>query len=780
MFLNFYGLREQPFGVTPDPEFLYLGATHREALASVTYGIQAGVGFAAVIAKPGMGKTTLLFALLRHFRNSAQSAFLFDTQCNSKELLQNLLAEFKLQPESGSGDASALNCLRQFLLRSARANQRVLLVVDEAQNLDIPVFETLRLLSNFETPHAKLLHIVLAGQPELGRKLALPELEQLRQRITIVSRLDAFSSPDVIRYVVHRLKRAGYRGGPLFTPEALGLLVDMSHGVPREINRLCFNAMSLGCALGKKLIDGQIVREAVADLEFGPVLKREESAQGQETTQTTDALAELFTDALAVAAPLKEEKEKEEAASVTREPAPEPAEIATPVALESEQQPLTAAEPVRVHPKAELEEQAVSVAKSSIISVWLSYLLSAAVAFRKASRNACGQAAQKMLNLRTKGAAVARQLLGFGVRGLAYTRSRTAMMVNIFRSLIRAATAFQARLRTACGQIAQKKPNLSAKPAAVVAHSRPLQGFEFRRLAWAGGLLAAAALVFGGLIWSGNVHRATVRIAQTASEKQKSVGQWFTSLKPASASASRVVSTTQKVISTTEKSVGQWLTSLKPVSASEEEKDRPKLNSGGQSVHAASSPASPPIKLALDSRPTNSVPANKDLSAQGATASTTGRKHRDMQTAEPPRRTALTASKIPGTHYSVAFAQAPAAKHFIASGLGASAVNDAAATGVNEAAKPVAPETTLAAKLIKRVDPVYPLLARNSGISGGVVLNAHIDEAGKVQDVRAISGNPGLVDAAVEAVRQWQYQPPFVNGQPRQSDARIVINFSLR
>ena len=176
MFLNFYGLNVQPFGVTPDPEFLYLGTSHREALASAAYGIQSGVGFGAVIAKPGMGKTTLLFALLRHFQNSAQSAFLFDTQCNSKDLLQNLLAEFKLQPEDGKSDASALACLRRFLLKSARANQRVLVVVDEAQNLDIPVFETLRLLSNFETPQAKLLHIVLAGQPELGRKLALPNL----------------------------------------------------------------------------------------------------------------------------------------------------------------------------------------------------------------------------------------------------------------------------------------------------------------------------------------------------------------------------------------------------------------------------------------------------------------------------------------------------------------------------------------------------------------------------------------------------------------------------
>jgi len=172
-----------------------------------------------VIAKPGMGKTTLLFALLRHFQNSAQSAFLFDTQCNSKELLQSLLAEFKIQEDSGKSDISALAALRQFLLKSARANQRVLLVVDEAQNLDVSVFERCACCLILKRLMPKLLHIVLAGQPELGRKLALPELEQLRQRITIVSRLDVFAPADVIRYVAHRLKRAGYQGGTLFTPK---------------------------------------------------------------------------------------------------------------------------------------------------------------------------------------------------------------------------------------------------------------------------------------------------------------------------------------------------------------------------------------------------------------------------------------------------------------------------------------------------------------------------------------------------------------------------------
>lgn len=129
MFLDFYGLSKQPFGVTPDPEFLYLSATHREALASVVYGIQAGVGFSAIIAKPGMGKTTLLFTLLRHFQSSAHSALLFDTQCNSSELLRSLLAEFEIPYEDNGSDTSALACLRQFLLKSARAPQPLMVVV---------------------------------------------------------------------------------------------------------------------------------------------------------------------------------------------------------------------------------------------------------------------------------------------------------------------------------------------------------------------------------------------------------------------------------------------------------------------------------------------------------------------------------------------------------------------------------------------------------------------------------------------------------------------------
>jgi type II secretory pathway predicted ATPase ExeA len=270
MFLEFYGLQEQPFGVTPDPRYLYMSGVHREALASLVYGIDAGLGFSTLIAEPGMGKTTLLNRVLSHFRSSARTAFIFETQCDSHELLRNLLLELEIgNAEENESNVALLNRLKHFLLDQARNHRRVLLVVDEAQNLDDSVLEAIRLLSNFETFRKKLLHIVLAGQPELASKLGRPEMAQLRQRINQANRLRPFKPEDSVQYIAHRLNVAGYSGPALFSPEALALLVSRSRGVPREINRLCFNALSLGCATQKRVIDDNIIKEVASDLEFG-------------------------------------------------------------------------------------------------------------------------------------------------------------------------------------------------------------------------------------------------------------------------------------------------------------------------------------------------------------------------------------------------------------------------------------------------------------------------------------------------------------------------------
>lgn len=277
MFLEFYKLQEQPFSETPDPRYVYLSPTHREALASLFYGIQAGRGFLALIAEPGMGKTTLLFHLLGLLRNSARTAFLFQTQCDSRELFRYLLTD--LGVDTGEKDLVWMHeQLKEILIGEARAGKHVVVFIDEAQNLGESVLETVRLLSDFETPRSKLVQIVLAGQPQLADKLARPTLAQLRQRVSILSRLEPFTPAETDAYINHRLQVAGYKGGHLFTPEARATVAAWSEGVPRKINNLCFNALTLGYALGRKEIDCPLVQEAANDLEMKPFVSEQHDA----------------------------------------------------------------------------------------------------------------------------------------------------------------------------------------------------------------------------------------------------------------------------------------------------------------------------------------------------------------------------------------------------------------------------------------------------------------------------------------------------------------------
>ena len=267
MYLNYFGLREQPFGVTPDPRFLYLSAAHREAFSSLYYGIEANRGFLGLIAKPGMGKTTILFHLLEKFRSTARTAFLFQTQCNSREFMRYLLAELGYEGESQDFVRLHEEFNRR-LLQEARAGNRLIVVIDEAQNLDASVLETVRLLSDFETPRAKLMHIILAGQPELADKLASPGLAQLRQRVSIVHGLEPLPAWEIKSYIEHRMKIAGYEGEPLFTPDAYEALSDFTEGIPRNVNNFCFNALSLAYGLQKKMVDLDIVKEVISDLDI--------------------------------------------------------------------------------------------------------------------------------------------------------------------------------------------------------------------------------------------------------------------------------------------------------------------------------------------------------------------------------------------------------------------------------------------------------------------------------------------------------------------------------
>jgi general secretion pathway protein A len=285
MYLDFYGLKEEPFGVTPDPRFLYLSPEHREALASIYYGIEAGRGFLALIAVPGMGKTTLLFHLLERFRSSARTAFLFQTQCTSREFMRFLLNELSCQTANGQDPVAMHDEFNRMLLQEARAGRRCIVIVDEAQNLDPSVLETIRLLSDFETPRAKLLQIILAGQPELANKLSRPSLAQLRQRVSLIGRLGQLPPQETRSYIEYRLKTAGLTGGQIFNDEAYSMIAELSLGIPRNINNLCFNAMSLGFATRQSTIGGEIMQEVAQDFDLTKLLA--ETAGGEATADFT-------------------------------------------------------------------------------------------------------------------------------------------------------------------------------------------------------------------------------------------------------------------------------------------------------------------------------------------------------------------------------------------------------------------------------------------------------------------------------------------------------------
>jgi general secretion pathway protein A len=266
MVLDYYKLAEQPFGVTPDPRFLYLSKTHREAMASTMYALQADRGFSALIAPPGMGKTTILFDFLEKLRGHSTIVFLFQAQSSHLSLLRNILADLGIDDDGTDGVRMQYK-LNECVVKERAMGRKMIVVLDEAQNLDNEVLESVRMLSNFETSREKLMHLILAGQPALAEKLASPRLAQFRQRISILARLHPLNADDTRSYIHHRLRVAGSDlKSPVFSDEALAMIARYSGGIPRNINNLCFNAMAIGCADRKQTIEEATIHEVVNDL----------------------------------------------------------------------------------------------------------------------------------------------------------------------------------------------------------------------------------------------------------------------------------------------------------------------------------------------------------------------------------------------------------------------------------------------------------------------------------------------------------------------------------
>ena len=265
MYLDFYGLKERPFALVPDPRFLYLSRAHREALAHLLYGIESGDGFIEVVGQVGTGKTTLCRTLLGRVGTEIEIAYIFNPSPSEIELLMSINREFGL-PTAARGRGELLEQLNRFLLEKRLQDRRVLLVIDEAQNLEPAVLEQIRLLSNLETDQEKLLQIILIGQPELEENLARADLRQLKQRITVRWDLSPFDRQEVGEYVEHRLRVAGCDNPGIFSPRALRALYRVSRGTPRVINAVADRALLAGYAQGSPVVTARMVRAASREL----------------------------------------------------------------------------------------------------------------------------------------------------------------------------------------------------------------------------------------------------------------------------------------------------------------------------------------------------------------------------------------------------------------------------------------------------------------------------------------------------------------------------------
>ncbi len=267
MYNSFFGFRENPFNLTPDPRYLFLSSNHREAIDHLLYGINERKGFISIIGGIGTGKTTICRALLGQLDENTKSALVFSSFLDDFELLRTLNQEFGIETPIGECTKKNLvDLLNGFLLETFSMGGNAVLILDEAQNLSHKVLEQIRMLSNLETEREKLIQIVLVGQPELGVILSSPSLRQLNERITVSYELTSLSRNDTRGYVEHRMTVAGNDGSVLFRDSAIDEIYNFSKGNPRRINTIGDRSLLVAYTLEKKDISGDITKKAIKDI----------------------------------------------------------------------------------------------------------------------------------------------------------------------------------------------------------------------------------------------------------------------------------------------------------------------------------------------------------------------------------------------------------------------------------------------------------------------------------------------------------------------------------
>jgi len=267
MYNDYFGFRESPFSVTPDPRFFYTNPVYLEAFATLRYGIEAKKGFIVITGEVGTGKTTLLRKLLHTLADTVHSVFVFNSCLSFPELLELTLHDLGLTPENQSKVAMLLE-LNDYLIEQVQQRHTVTMLIDEAQNLSDEVMENLRLLSNLETDQEKLIQIVLMGQPEFQAKLAQPHLRQFKQRVALQCRLNPLTDDEVGPYINSRLMAVGYEGKELFHPSAVEQIAYHAKGIPRIINIICDNALLSAYAASRQSVSADMIKVAARDLEL--------------------------------------------------------------------------------------------------------------------------------------------------------------------------------------------------------------------------------------------------------------------------------------------------------------------------------------------------------------------------------------------------------------------------------------------------------------------------------------------------------------------------------
>lgn len=290
MYERFYHLRERPFALSPDPEYLYRSRVHQEALDYLRYGLESHAGFVVVTGEIGSGKTTLLQSVLRTLDPHTTVARIVNTILDPRELLESLMVDLGLDP-AGRSKPLLLRDLAQFLVDQRMQGRLVLVVIDEAQNLSAAALEELRMLSNLETEKSKLLQIVLVGQPDMRNTLNSPALEQLRQRITVSYHLGRLDADDTHNYINHRLARAALGAPMQFPREVSDLVHERSRGVPRVINVICDAVLVFGYAEERRQVDRGLATDAIKELEATAVLPKVADAEGALPPPATAAIA---------------------------------------------------------------------------------------------------------------------------------------------------------------------------------------------------------------------------------------------------------------------------------------------------------------------------------------------------------------------------------------------------------------------------------------------------------------------------------------------------------